>query len=69
MLRAIRDENNNIVDFEYILENETVKKTPDHLKRLGKKFLKENGDGDEFFRKMAELVKAGEPSRADFPLI
>ena len=41
-------------------------KTPDYLKRVGKKFLKENGDGDEFFRKMTELVKIGEPSPGRF---
>ena len=43
MLKPIRDKNNKIVDFEYIIENEIIRKAPDIYKRVGKKFLTENG--------------------------
>ena len=66
LLEAIRDENNKIIDFEYILENETVRKCPGYMKRVGKKFLSENGTDHELFKKMKEVVESGKPSHGTF---
>ena len=63
MLKPVRDKNNQIVDFEYVLENETVRKAPGYLKRVGKKFLTENGNTNDLFKKIAELAESGKPSQ------
>ena len=63
MLRPIRDNNSQIVDFEWVLENETVRKAPGYVKRVGKKFLTENGNDHELFKKMSELAGSEKPTQ------
>jgi PAS domain S-box-containing protein len=65
MLIPVRDKNNKIVDFEYILENESIRKTPGYLRRVGKKFLIENGGCKELVEKMAGIIESGQPSRGE----
>ena len=66
MLKAIRDENNKIIDFEYLVENETLRKNPGYVNKVGKKFLTENGSCLELFKKMAEVAETGQPSHCIF---
>src|SRR5688572_9621951 len=69
MLKPMRDKKNEIVDFEYVLDNEMARKAPGYVKKVGKKFLSENGNGQHLFKKMAELADSGMPSGKIAPAV
>jgi len=59
VLKAVR-EGNRIIDFEYVMVNESARKLFGDNERLGKKFL--NGTHDPgLFQKIADLVNTGQP--------
>src|SRR5688572_30525306 len=69
MLKPMRDKKNEIVDFEYVLENEMARKATGYVKKVGKKFLSENGNGQELFKKMAEVAGSDMPSGEIAPTV
>ena len=62
VLKAVR-EGDRVIDFEYILENESAEINAGHHNRPGKKFLTADINNDGHFQKMVEVVETGKEFR------
>jgi PAS domain S-box-containing protein len=62
VLKAVWEED-RVIDFEYILQNEAAKRSAGHHDRLGKKFLTTDINNTYHFQKMVEVVETGQELR------